>query len=142
MKSFITLLSIIFIFHLKLNAQVERCDYPYVLLGNDDNYLIEKTKSKVTITVPYFRSEKQKSKKSQDEIVEVKPQPGNTACKFNLVNQSFEINSIRDLEIFSVKDLSKNDERIWKQYPYFIYFIEKINDSKYSVYKMRPEMNE
>lgn len=134
---------------------VSNCTYSqnkekiYVLLDNNDFYRIIKKEDKATLEIPYYAhkeswSEK-KSKntdKNNDEIVKVETIPNNKFYKFYSIKKPINKSKIDKITTYSVIDVSRENKLVWKEYPYQMIFIEKIDCENYLFWHMKPEFNE
>ena len=68
--------------------------------------------------------------------------PNKKSYKFHSIKKPIKKSSIDEVSTFSVIDVSKGNEIVWKKYPYEMIFIEKVGCDKYLFWYMKPEFNE
>lgn len=85
----------------------------------------------------------EKKQQSNKDIILINPEPNNINYYEFICNTSpINIPNIKNLTVFSIEDVSKNRKEVWREYPYVIFFIEKLNCEAYNLWEMTPIFHE
>ena len=142
------IIKFVFVILLINNVFSQNKEKVYVILDNESLYKITKKEKSATIEIPYYNfkndwnKEKSNSIKDKDYIVNVEVIPNKKHYTFYSIKEPIKKSNVNKINAFSVVDVSKDDKKVWKKYPYEMIFIEKINCESYIFWYMKPEFHE
>lgn len=77
------------------------------------------------------------------DVIIVKPEP-NEIDYYEFVSKHppTEVSLIKKNKVYCIEDISKNNKNVWREYPYIISFIEKLNCDSFNIWEMMPVFHE
>ncbi len=138
---------------IQMNSQNTNTDTVFVLIDKIQNknlYIFEKGKNNKSAKIKILHYDKRnegfkriKQIKANKEIIQVKSEPNdNIYYEFVSNNSPKSVENINGLKVYSIEDVSKNNKKVWSEYPYIIFFIEQLECSTYNIWKMNPLFHE
>jgi len=136
-----------------INCQIVNNEYIYVMIDyaqSENLFLFQKGTNNeyASIKILYYNERKKGFKRKKEtnfkkDIIIVKAEP-NDMNYYEFISNNYpkKVKNINRLKVYSIEDVSKNKKNVWHEYPYTIFFIEKLNDGFYNLWKMNPIIHE
>lgn len=123
-------------------------DTIYIIIDNNKNknlFIFEKENNNQNASIRVFDNNNQIIKKSKQKkknnIVKIYPKiPNYNYIDYYSILSPKHITSIKNLKIFTIEDLSKNQDKITNSQ--VIIFIEKLSDNSYNLWSMNVSYQE